>query len=86
MPSASVIAPGATARPRELNNDHQNRPPILDHDLGDAAQMRPQVYFNPILEAIGTPAGSPPISRHQRLDISWKHEISQSRDSSGPGR
>jgi len=59
--------------------------PILDNDLGDAP-TRPQVYFNPIPEAIGAPAGSPPISRHHRLDISWKHEISQSRRSSGPGR
>jgi hypothetical protein len=28
--------------------------PILDNDLGEAAPIRTQVYFNPILEAIGT--------------------------------
>ena len=28
--------------------------PILDNDLSDAAAIRTQVYFNPILEAIGT--------------------------------
>jgi hypothetical protein len=38
------MAPGVTIRIA----------PILDNDLSDAAPIRTQVYFNPILEAIGT--------------------------------
>jgi hypothetical protein len=42
--AASVMAPGVTI----------GIAPILDNDLSDAAPIRTQVYFNPILEAIGT--------------------------------
>jgi len=60
--------------------------PILDRDLGEAAQIRPQVYFDPSFEAIGTPTGPPPISRDHRLDVSLKHEISELPEPSRAGR
>jgi hypothetical protein len=45
---------GVTAGPGELNDDHGNRPHPRQRP-GDAVPIQPQVYFNPILEAIGTP-------------------------------